>query len=456
MNPLTTKTNVRYTMLIFIGAAMLVNFIDRATLSVAAPLMSKQLGFDAAAMGWAFSAFGWAYMLFQIPGGLLLDKFGSRLVYGIAVIGWSVFTFLQGMVYLFPSAFVMLFIFRFLMGMAEAPGTTASSRLTVQWFPNQERGFATSIYQTAPYVALGVFTPILTFLMHTYTWHYAFYGAGGLGLAFGIIWLGFVRDPLHHPKVNQAEIDYIRTGGGIPTLGSEPVGEKPGVTWPQLKTLCCNRMMIGVYIGQFSLTSITWFFFTWFPTYLYEAKGMSIIKVGLVAAIPALAGFVGGIIGGMLSDRLLKRGHSLTFARKLPIILGMLLSCSIIIANYSRSDVIVVLVMSLSFFAKGFGNLGWCVLSDTSPKQALGLAGGIFNTFGNIAGILTPLVIGFIIKATGSFDLAILYVGSMGIIGAAAYLFIVGPLQRLELTPATLPCSSVAPNPTIIERKNTL
>lgn len=160
---------------------------------------------------------------------------------------------------------------------------------------------------------------------------------------------------------------------------------------------------------------------------------MSIIKVGLVAAIPALAGFLGGIVGGLISDYFLRKGYSLTFARKFPIILGMLLSCSIIAANYTRSDVIVVLVMSIAFFAKGFGNLGWCILSDTSPKEALGLSGGIFNTFGNVAGILTPLVIGFILEATKSFDMAILYVGSMGIIGALSYLFIVGPLQRQAL-----------------------
>lgn len=119
------------------------------------------------------------------------------------------------------------------------------------------------------------------------------------------------------------------------------------------------------------------FFLTCFPTYLYEAKGMSIIKVGLVAAIPVLAGFVGGTVGGVLFDFFLRRGFSLIFARKFPVILDMLLSCTIIIANYTQSDVIIVLVMSIVFFSKGFGNQGWCILSDTSPKEAIGLAGGI-------------------------------------------------------------------------------
>lgn len=431
------KTNVRYLMLVFMGVAMLVNFIDRATLSVAAPVMSKELNFNAADMGWAFSAFGWAYVIFQIPGGILLDKFGSRLVYGLAMIVWSVFTFLQGGVYLFPSVFVALFILRFLMGMAEAPATPASSRLSVQWFPDRERGFATSIYQTAPYVALGVFTPVLSWVISIYSWHYVFYSAGLLGIVFGAFWLMFVRDPLKHKSINTQELDYIRNGGGIPELGSAERKSQQKVSWGQVKSMCSNRMMIGVYIGQFCLTSITWFFFTWFPTYLYQEKGLSIIKVGLVAAIPAIAGFVGGIIGGMLSDYLLRKGYSLTFSRKLPIVSGMLLSCSIIVANYTQSIPVVIFVMSLAFFAKGFSNLGWCVLSDTSPKEVLGLAGGIFNTFGNVAGILTPLVIGFIIQATGSFDWAIIYVGSMGIVGVISYLFIVGKLQRMTLGPAS-------------------
>ncbi|ELI8805347.1 MFS transporter, partial [Klebsiella michiganensis] len=168
---------------------------------------------------------------------------------------------------------------------------------------------------------------------------------------------------------------------------------------------------------------------------LYQAKGMSILKVGFVASIPAIAGFIGGLLGGVFSDWLLKRGYSLTTARKLPVICGMLLSCVIVVANYTTSEVVVIAAMSLAFFAKGFGNLGWCVLSDTSPKEMLGIAGGVFNMCGNLASIITPLVIGVILANTHSFDYAILYVGSMGVLGLFSYLFIVGPLDRLTLTP---------------------
>ncbi|WP_312973168.1 MFS transporter [Atlantibacter sp.] len=433
MDNFKAKTNVRYSILIFLFLATVFNYADRATLSVVAPFMSKELAFDPEMMGLAFSSFGISYVIMQIPGGWLLDRYGSRLVYGVALIGWSLVTMLQGTIYLFATPLMALVTLRLLMGAIEAPAFPANSRLSVQWFPNKERGFVTSVYQAAQYISLGIVTPLMTIILHNLSWHYVFYYIGGIGIILGIFWLGFVQDPFKHKKINQQELDYIKQGGGEPELGKQEKTQK--ISLAQLKQVCVNRMMIGVYIGQFCVTSITWFFLTWFPTYLYQAKGMSILKVGLIASIPAIAGFAGGLIGGMFSDYLLRKGHSLTYARKVPIICGMLLSCVIVSANYTESEVIVVAAMSIAFFAKGFGNLGWCVLSDTSPKEVLGVAGGVFNMCGNLASIITPLVIGYILTTTSSFDYAILYVGSMGLIGLISYVFIVGPLDRIKLQP---------------------
>ncbi|GJL34054.1 MFS transporter [Enterobacter hormaechei] len=434
MSNVIKRTSVRHGILIFLFLATVFNYADRATLSVVAPIMSKELGFDPEALGLAFSAFGISYVIMQIPGGWLLDKYGSRLVYGCALIGWSIVTMFQGSIYLFASPLIVLVILRLLMGAIEAPAFPANSRLSVQWFPNKERGFVTAVYQAAQYISLGIVTPLMTLILHNMSWHYVFYYIGAIGVVLGIVWLAKIRDPLQHKKINQQELDYIREGGGEPELGNTQKSEK--ISLAQIKSVCVNRMMIGVYIGQFCVTSITWFFLTWFPTYLYQAKGMSILKVGFIASIPAIAGFIGGLMGGVFSDWLLKRGYSLTTARKFPVICGMLLSCVIVVANYTRSEVVVIAAMSLAFFAKGFGNLGWCVLSDTSPKEVLGIAGGVFNMCGNLASIITPLVIGVILSSTQSFDYAILYVGSMGLIGLCSYLFIVGSLERIQLTPS--------------------
>lgn len=165
------------------------------------------------------------------------------------------------------------------------------------------------------------------------------------------------------------------------------------------------------------------------------------LKVGLVAAIPPLAGFIGGMVGGVWSNWMLKKGFSLTAARKTPIICGLLLSSSIVVANYTQSVTLVILVMSIAFFAKGVGNLGWCIVGDVSPKQAMGISGAMFNFCGNIASIVTPIAIGVLVSK-GSFDMALVYVAAMGLLGAFAYLFIVGPLKRMEFDEAAQPTES--------------
>ncbi|MCJ2034476.1 MFS transporter [Methylobacterium sp. J-068] len=437
------RTNIRYVILTLIFLATTFNYVDRATLSVAASAMRAEFGFDAITMGLAFSAFGWAYTAMQIPGGWILDKYGARLVYGIGLILWSAFTMMQGLVHLVSFTFLALFGLRFLMGIAESPAFPANSRLTVMWFPTKERAFATSIFQSAQYFALAVFTPVMTYILHAHSWQAIFFWAGGVGIVLGFVWLVYVHEPRQHGRVNQAEIDYIEAGGGLPNMGDK----RDRIRWSEVKALVTNRMMVGIYIGQFCLTTITWFFLTWFPTYLLEARGMSILKVGLVAAIPAICGFLGGLAGGVWSDWMLRRGYSLTVARKLPIITGLLFSSSIVLANYVRSDVFVIVVMSVAFFAKGIGNLGWCIVGDVSPKQIMGVSGGVFNFCGNIASIVTPLAIGIIVKEMGSFDLALVYIGFVALVGAFSYLVIVGPLRRLEVEPGSEPAPAPAATP---------
>ena len=160
---------------------------------------------------------------------------------------------------------------------------------------------------------------------------------------------------------------------------------------------------------------------------------MTILKAGFVASIPAVAGFLGGVCGGWISDRLAKRGFSLSVSRKVPIVAGMLLSMSMIACNYIQTDMLVVAVMALSFFGKGVGALGWAVISDTSPKEAGGLSGALFNMFGNIAGITTPIVIGYIVQNTGSFAGALVFVGANALVTVLSYLFIVGEIKRVKL-----------------------
>jgi len=195
-------------------------------------------------------------------------------------------------------------------------------------------------------------------------------------------------------------------------------------------------MLLGIFFGQYCINVLTWFFLTWFPIYLVKDRGMTILKVGFVAVLPYMCGFVGGILGGWFSDGLLKKGWSLSAARKTPIVIGMMLAMSMTACNYVSTQWAVIFLMSLAFFGKGFGALGWAVMSDVAPRTAAGLSAGLFNTFGNLAGVVTPIVIGHIFKATGSFSAALVYVSAHAFLAVVSFLVIVGEIRRVELSPA--------------------
>ncbi|WP_020657059.1 MFS transporter [Massilia niastensis] len=432
-------TRVRWTILAMLFLITTINYADRATISIAGPELKKMLGLTTVEMGFVFSAFAWSYVLAQLPGGWLLDRFGSRVTYFFSIFLWSLFTLLVGTVGFFTgaAAVALLFALRFAVGAAEAPSFPANSRVTAAWFPTAERGTAAAIFNSAQYFATVLFAPLMGWLVHSYGWQSVFYVMGALGIVVAFVWLKTIHGPKDHPRINAAELAYIEAGGALTKLESKekrPAASQPS-TWPILKQLLGNRMLLGVYIGQYCINTLTYFFLTWFPVYLVSERGMTILKAGFVAALPAIAGFLGGIMGGLISDRMIRGGFSLSAARKTPIVCGMLMAMSMIICNYVSADWMVVAIMSLAFFGKGIGALGWAVVADTSPKEAAGLSGGLFNTFGNTAGITTPIVIGYILSVTGSFAAALVYVAANAAVAIFCYLFIVGDIKRVELKP---------------------
>jgi ACS family D-galactonate transporter-like MFS transporter len=199
-----------------------------------------------------------------------------------------------------------------------------------------------------------------------------------------------------------------------------------------LRALFRDRQMWGLCIGQFSVYSTFVFFLTWFPTYLATERHMAWITVGFFTALPYVAGFFGILFAGFLSDALLRRGHSLDAARKLPVIMGLVLASTIIAANYLESDVAVIAVLSLSFFAQAMSSSGWSVISEVAPPGQIGLVGGLFSASANLSGIVTPLVIGAIVQQTGSFVGALMFVGLVAAVGALSWIFLIGKLHRIE------------------------
>ena len=437
-------SRVRWGILAMLFVITTINYADRATISIAGPEIKKALGLSPVEMGYVFSAFAWSYVLAQLPGGWLLDRFGSKVTYFFSIFLWSIFTMFQGTIGFLTggAAVATLFALRLLVGAAEAPSFPGNSRITSAWFPTHERGLAAAIFNSAQYFATVLFAPLMGWLVHTYGWQSVFYFMGGLGIVMAFVWLKTIYTPKLHPGISSGELQYIKEGGALVDLDvAHAPQDKPKSqvnTWACIKELLGNRMLLGVYIGQYSITTLTYFFLTWFPVYLVQERGMTILKAGFVASLPAVAGFLGGIFGGWLSDRLAKAGYSLSISRKTPIVIGMLMSTSMIACNYIDADMVIVAVMSLAFFGKGVGALGWAVVSDTSPKEAGGLSGGLFNTFGNTAGITTPIVIGYIVQGTGSFAGALVFVGANAVVAIFCYLFIVGDIKRVTLKKSLL------------------
>jgi MFS transporter, ACS family, D-galactonate transporter len=377
-------------------------------------------------MGLVFSAFSWSYALLQIPGGIFLDRFGTRVTYFVAVVAWSVCTALMGIV----QSLNGLILTRIGVGVFEAPCFPANSRILATWFPQQERARANSIYSFGQYVGLGFLSVPLFWVTNRFGWRGLFFIVGGLGVAFGLVWWVLYRNPAESVTANRAELDYIDAGGG-----GEYKGEPVGFKWSYIVRLLRCRQVLGASLGQFGGNSTQVFFVTWFPTYLVTARGMTFIQAGFMTSLPYIGASIGVLAGGLISDTILKRTGSANLARKLPIVGGMLLASTIVLANYvpAGSNSLVMLIMSIAFFGQGMTNLGWTVVSDVAPKKLIGLTSGIFNFSANLAGIVTPLVIGIAFDMTGSFVGPLAYIGVVALVGAFSYLVILGDIHRLDV-----------------------
>lgn len=420
-------TRSRYLIMVMLFITVVINYLDRSNLSIAAPALKDEFGLDTVHEGLILSAFGWTYAAMQIPGGWLVDRVSPRVLYAAALILWSAATFFMG----FVGSFVILFVLRLAVGALEAPAYPINNRVVTTWFPEKERATAIGFYTSGQFVGLAFLTPVLAWLQHHYGWHMVFVSTGLLGIVWGVLWYLIYREPRQFKGANAAEIELIQKGGGVVDLDKRVTEKKAPFNWNDLGLVMSQRKLWGVYLGQFCLTSTLWFFLTWFPTYLVKYRGMDFIKSGFLASVPFLAAFIGVLCSGVLSDFLIRRGATVGLARKLPIILGLLISTSMIGANFTDSTPWVIFFLAAAFFGNGLASITWSLVSALAPVRLLGLTGGVFNFVGNLSSICTPIVIGFLVSKD-SFAPAIVYVSSLALLGALSYILLVGKVERIE------------------------
>lgn len=408
--------------LMFLG--IVINYIDRVNISHAIIPISKDMHLTPFQQGIILSSFSWGYVLFMIPGGWLVDKYGSRIMNSLSASLWSIFTAAAAI----TTGFMPLLSTRVLLGSGEAPIFPGNARVVRAWFPLKERGRATALFDVGSYVGAALVAPIIIWIILTAGWRFSFLAFGLLGIFWSLIWYRYYREPEAHPTLSKKEFLFITNGINTKTLRSHKK-KLPILTFLKY------RQIWGMCLGFFCYNYLKNFFLTWFPSYLVAERGFSLIKVGIYALIPPMCAIIGELTAGYITDKLIQRGVSVTIARKLPLCIGMLTSSVIIGAVLVPNAIMAIVLLSISYTAVISASTGiWSIPGDiANNKDQVGRIGGIQNTFSNIAGIVAPIITGTLFGITHSFVLPLIISGLLAILGAFSYWFIVGEIKPLKI-----------------------
>ena len=423
-------TKVRYKILAvaFLGIAM--NYLDRANLAVALPFMQEDLGLEInnTQKGLILGAFFWAYDGAMLAAGWFTDKFGARKAFAFAAIWWSVFTMLTSL----ARSFWTLFAVRFLLGAGEAPAYPSSTKAISRWFPTHERAFAVAVVDSGSRVGTVLSLPIITALIAAVSWHFSFIVLGLLGIVWAIAWYRYYRDPENHKAANDEELEYLKKyGARLDEDTDVEAGEK--IRW---RDLFRYRTVLGMMLGFFCLNFVIYFFLTWFPTYLREGRGLDLLSLGTLGAIPGLVAVIGAWTAGAVADRMVARGANVTRVRKTVMVGGMLGGSVILFAALSPGIGLALFFLAIAYASLAIAATGiWAYPADVAPTgRHVASIGGIQNFASNIAGIISPFVFGALLDwSGGSYTPSFGVAAGVALVGALTYAFIVGPAEPLPI-----------------------
>jgi MFS family permease len=420
---------VRYNIVGLLTLGTMINYIDRVNISVAAPDIMRQTGWDQARFGLVFSAFLVGYALFQVPGGVIADRWSARKVLALSCLGFSFFTALTP---LGQSTFLVLLLMRFLVGACESASLPALASLNARWVPRREYGRAQTLSISGASLGQMVAYPTTAWLIEAFSWPVVFYVNAVIGILWMALWLAYSTDtPRAHRSVPVEELQEIERGQ-IPKSQLLAVPLRSLLKSPAILFLCLSYMLFGF---------IAWIFILWFPSYLVEARGLSRMHMGLVGMLPTGASFLGIITGGLVSDYLLHKGWSVRNARarfpglcvglSLPFLLGAVTTPSITLSV----TLFVCFYFILSLAVSGY----WSLPLELNP-HLVGAIAGVMNMAGNCAGIFGPFTAGVIVARTGNWALPFYLVGVLGVCCSLVFCFLVStkPVTVTGLAPAVI------------------
>jgi len=406
------RSHFRWTIVAFSALGLTIAYLDRSALSVALPFIDREFEISPTVQGVVLSSFFWSYAVFQVPSGWLLDRFGPRVIYPVAVGWWSIWTGLTA----FAGGVASLIVFRIGLGIGEAPVQPANIKVVSKWFPRSERAFASSLFDMGQQIGVALSVPVVTLLAVSVGWRAVFIVIGAVGLLWILGWLRIYRAPEHHPRVSAAELAHIRSDQAEMVV--EPAARG---SWVKLLRNGQVWALMGGYVFR-SLAGA--FFLTWYPSYLLDERGFSEADFGMVGAIPAVIGIGSTVLGGIVSDRMLASGMSTNIARKAPIITGLGISACIAFTPFVESNLAVMVLLTVSSAAHSFA--GAAILSlpaEVAPSpDVVGSIAGFQNFGSQLGNIISPIAIGlFLTFSGGSYLGPLVFAGASCIISALIY-----------------------------------
>lgn len=407
--------NLRWLIILVIVFVTITNYLDRGNLSVVAPVIGHQLHLSDAELGVALSAFVWPYAIANLPLGWATDRVGTKILMSIGIGAWSIVAMVTG----FARSLAAFVVLRVLLGIGEAPMFPASLKAADHWFPDTEKAAATSTYIAATQVGLAISPPLATVILLAYGWPAVFVIMGAIGFIGLAGWLIIYHTPERHPWLHADEATYIRRGQ---LSHDEADVERPGVAdWVRLFR---HPQIWTMMIGGFGLQYVFWFYITWLPSYLEKAQHFSISRAGWLAALPYIAGTVAVLLGGWISDRLVRRGMQPFTARRLVITAGALLTTiTLFLTAISNGPTVAVVLLTIGMFTYSLSSgVYWALAANiTTSRRMVASIGSIQNFGGFLGGACAPIATGILVGRFGGFFVALLVAAALTLLSAVMY-----------------------------------
>ncbi|WP_436863740.1 MFS transporter [Mammaliicoccus sciuri] len=402
--------------LIFLFLAGVINYLDRSALSVAAPFIQEDLKLTPGQMGIIFSSFSIGYAIFNFVGGVASDKFGAKITLFVAMIVWSLFS---GAIVLVVG-FVSLFIVRILFGMGEGPLSATINKMVNNWYPPSKRATAVGLANSGTPLGGAISGPIVGYIALHLGWRVSFIAIMVIGIIWAIAWWFFAKE----------KPDYIEE-----TKIDEKADIAPVTTF-KLGYYLKNPTVLFTAFAFFAYNYILFFFLTWFPSYLVDARNLSIENMSLITVIPWVLGFLGLAMSGIVSDFVYKHTvqKGVLFSRKVVLVICLFLSAVCIgISGIVTTTAGAVTLVALSvLFLYLTGAIYWAIVQDVVDSNNVGSVGGFMHLLANTAGIVGPTITGYIIQTTGTYTAAFLLAGGLAVIASIAVIFFVKPIAKPE------------------------